>query len=104
MDEARLAGLLDFAREYPGEIWVEAGARHLKQLVDELVGLAHDNQIDEGLERRRVREGERPASDDERVAVRPLAREQGQPGQPQHLEHAGDLQLVGDREGEDAQL
>ena len=57
------------------------GGRRVQQLVDELLGLALHEHVDEGLERVGVGEGQRPAGDHQRVARRraPRAAAAGRP-------------------------
>ena len=81
-----------------------AGAERLDQRDHELLGLPHEDHVAERRERDRIREGERTAGDDQRVRVVPLGGEQGDVGEPEALEEPWDLELVGDRGGQDRVL
>jgi hypothetical protein len=76
------------------------GGRRLQQDVDEVIGLALHEHVHEGLEGIRIGEGERPTGHHEGVALVPLLLEDGDAGQVQHGEQAGQLQLVGHGEGQ----
>ena len=71
---------------------------------DARVGLAHDDRVDDPGERQRVRERERPAREDERMARVALATSGRNARRVQHADEPGDLELVGDAEGEDGEL
>ena len=63
-----------------------------------------DSPRTEGSERDRIREGERAAADDERMAFVALLAMQGDAGEIQHVEEAGELELVADGEREAGEL
>jgi hypothetical protein len=68
--------------------------------MDELLRLALNEHVHEGLQRIRVREGQRPTSHDKRMPLAALLLQQRQPRELQHREDAGQLQLIRHREGQ----
>ncbi len=68
------------------------------------VRLADDDGVDDARERHRVRERQRAAGDDERMALVTLASSRGDVRGVEHAHEAGDLELVRDAEGEHRQV
>ena len=76
----------------------------VEQLVNQLLALAEHEQVREWGQRDRVREGKRPAADDQRLALPALLSVERDAGEREHLEQAGQLELVADRERERFEL
>src|SRR5207245_11602892 len=72
----------------------------LAERVDQVLGLAENDHVCEGRERDGIGESQRAPTDDERVPLVPVLAEDGDPGQIEHVEEAGDLQLVADGKSE----
>ncbi len=77
------------------------GLRRVDDLDHASLGLPHDDGVDEGAQRRRVREGERAPRDDERMASVPVPPARRESRRLEHADDAGDLELVRDAEGQD---
>ncbi len=66
----------------------------VQQFVDRVLCFAKHEHVDERLERRRIRERERPAGNDQRMGLVAVLCERRDTGEVEHLEQAGDLELV----------
>ena len=79
-------------------VLARARGQHVERLVHGLVGLAHQDRVGERRERQRVADGERPAAQHERRALVALLGERRDARQLERVDHAGELELVRDRE------
>jgi hypothetical protein len=98
--QARDAEARDAREVQEKRIAVGEGLHGLDEGMHQPLCLALDEDVDEGLERRRIGEGERPTGHHQRVLRGALRGQDRQPGQGQHAEEARQLQLVGHREGQ----
>jgi len=72
--------------------------------VDRLFRLAEDDQIGKRSEWHRIGKGEGTAADHQRIAFASFRGTHRDPGEVQHLEEPGQLELVADREREASEL
>jgi len=68
---------------------------------DGLFGLPEEHRIHHGGAGQRVREGERPAEEDAGVALVAVAPQRGDAGEIEHVEEAGQLELIGHGHGDE---
>jgi hypothetical protein len=88
-------------------VTVAVAGHRLDQGGDHHLGLAQDHHVRQRTGGHGVRERQGAADDDQRPGpglARPLAGERRNSGQVQTVAHAGDLQLVGQRERHDRKL
>ena len=85
----------------PGAVFGIRTEDHAKGGVYRLVGLAHDDRIDEGGERERIAKGQRSAGEDERVMLVSLLRERRDARELHALNQSGQLGFVRHRNRDD---